>query len=145
ILSFLQPSPEPTERIVKLVYHTFLQRNDSVIGNLNAFRTNFRATLRDVAVANALSVAQLIYAILGIERMHLESGDVNQKARSDKFVVLVMVPQDVANVLTKKALYAFPEFLHAVDVLLLHPPTAVRRVRRSRFEALDLFLHFEIP
>ena len=48
------------------------------------------------------------------------------------FVVLVVVAQDVADVLAEEALDALAEFLHAVDVLLLHAPGAVRRVRRAR-------------
>src|SRR5438876_3199894 len=71
------PSPEPTERIIKLIHHPLLQRNDSVISDLDAFRTNFRATLGDVAVPNTLGVPQFLDAIFGIERMHLQRGDVN--------------------------------------------------------------------
>ena len=40
-------------------------------------------------------------------------------------LVLVVIAQHVAHVLAQKALDALPEFLHAVDVLLLHAPRAV--------------------
>ena len=82
-------------------------------------------------------------AVFGVERVHLECGGVNEKARPDEFIVLVMIAQHVANILAKKALDAFAEFLHAIDVLLLHPPRSVRRIGRSRFELLDLLLHLE--
>ncbi len=54
---------------------------------------------------------------------------------------LLVIAQHVADVLAQKALDALPEFLHAVDVLLLHAPRAVRRVGRARRELLDLLLH----
>ena len=65
--------------------------------------------------------------------MHLERGDVNKKARPDELVVLVMIAQHMADILAKKTLDAFPEFLDAIDVLLLpsarshpaHPAGAV--------------------
>jgi len=141
----LHPSPEPTQWIVKLIHHPFLQRNDSVVRDLDAFRANLRATLRDVAIANALRVSQFFDAILGVERMHLQRGDMNQKSRSDEFVVHLVVAQHVANVLAKKALDAFPELLDAIDVVLLHPPRSIGRVGRARLEFLNLFLHPKIP
>src|ERR1700757_281413 len=39
--------------IVKLVYNAFFERNNRVIGNRDVFGTDFRAALRDVAVANS--------------------------------------------------------------------------------------------
>jgi hypothetical protein len=64
----------------------------------------------------------------------------DQEARADELVVLVVVAQHVTDVLAQEALDALAEFLHAVDVFLLHPPRAVRRVGFARLERLDLFL-----
>ena len=91
------------------------------------------------------ALSQFLNAILGIERMHFKRRDVNQKSRPNKFVVHLMIAQHVANILAKKTLDAFPKFLHAIDVLLLHSPGSIRRIRRSRLELLDLFLHSKIP
>jgi hypothetical protein len=77
--------------------------------------------------------------------MHFQRGDVNQESRTDKFVVQLMVAQNMANILAKKAFDTFTKFLHAIDVLLLHSPGAVRRVSRSRFKRFDLLLHLKIP
>src|SRR6266404_7792135 len=111
ILTFpLQLLPDPSQRIVKIIHDPFLQRDDPVVGDLNVLRANFRATFGDVAVADPVRRAQFFEAILGIERMHLERGGVNEKARADEFVVLAMVAQDVADVLAKEALDTFPEF-----------------------------------
>ena len=51
-----------------------------------------------------------------------------------------MVAQDVADVLAEEALDALAEFLHALDVLLLHPPGAVGGVRRRGLNFLMLVL-----
>ena len=88
---------------------------------------------------------QFLDPVLGVERVHLQRRHVNEKTRPDELVVLVMVAQHVADILAKKTLDAFPEFLHAIDVLLRHPPRAVGRVRRARFEFLDPLFHREIP
>ena len=64
-------------------------------------------------------------AIGGVERVHLQRGRVDEEARADELVVLVVIAQDVAHVLAQEALDALAELLHAIDVLLLHPPGAV--------------------
>src|SRR5262249_54875670 len=63
----------------------------------------------------------------------------------DKFVIHRVIAQDVTDVLAQKTFDAFPEFLHTIDVFVLHTPCAVRRIRRSRLERFDLFLHSKIP
>jgi hypothetical protein len=47
------------QRIVKLINHALLQRNNRVIGDGDVFGTDFSAALGDVAVANATSLLQL--------------------------------------------------------------------------------------
>src|SRR5205085_4589754 len=122
ILSPFQPTPKPSERIVKFIHDSFLQWNDSVVSDLNAFRANFGAAFCDIAVADPLSVSQFFQSIFGIERMHLQRRHMNQKARSDELVVHLVIAQNMANVLAKKTFDALPEFLDAIDVGLLHPP-----------------------
>jgi hypothetical protein len=39
----------------------------------------------------------------------------------------------------------FPKFLNAIDIFLSHSPGSIWRIRWSRLEFLDLFLHPEIP
>src|SRR6185369_16295901 len=105
-----------------LVYDAFLKWNDSVIRNCNTFRTNFCTTFRYVAIAYAKEIFQFLGPILGVERMHFERGRVNQKPRSDEFLMLIMITKHVANVLAEVALDTLSEFLHAVYVFLLHSP-----------------------
>ena len=64
-------------------------------------------------------------AIVGVERMHLERRCIDEEARPDELLVLVVIAQHVADVLAQEALDALAEFLHAIDVALLHPPRAV--------------------
>ena len=49
---------KPAERIVELIHHALLQRNDRVVGDLDFFRTHLGAALGDVAVADAEIVLQ---------------------------------------------------------------------------------------
>ena len=77
--------------------------------------------------------------------MHFQRGGVNEEARADEFVVLVVVAQDVADVLAEETLDALAEFLHAIDVLLLHAPGAVGGIGRARLELLDLLFDAEVP
>ena len=88
-------------------------------------------------------VLELRHAVLGVERVHLERRAVDEEPRADELVVHVVVAQHVADVLAQEALDALAEFLHAVDVVLLHPPGAVRRVGLARLERLDPLLDLD--
>ena len=98
------------------VDYAFLERNDRVVRDRDAFGTNLRAALGDVAVSNSVRFAKLVSPILYVERMHLERGSVHEKARSDKSVELLVIAKNVADILAEIALDAFPEFLNAIDV-----------------------------
>src|SRR5439155_21417993 len=92
-----------------------------------------------------LWVTQFLQSFFGVERMHLESPHVNEKTRADKFVEHLIIAQDMPNALAKNTFNTLSKFLDAIDVGLLHPPGAVRRVRRARFKRLDSSLHQKIP
>src|ERR1051326_257471 len=133
------------DRIIKLIDDPLLQRDDRIIRDRNTLRTHFRATFRDIAIPNSLRFRELFKAILRIKRMHLQRSDINEKSRSDKLLVLIVLAKDVANILTQKTLNALSEFLHPIHVLLLHSPTSIRRIRRARLEFFNLLLNPEIP
>src|SRR5438477_170240 len=109
---------QSAQRIIKLVHDSFLERDDGVVRDRDVFGTNFRATLGDVAEADAVSFFQFFRSILSIERMHLQRGDINQVARANELVVLVMFAQNVAHILAQETLDALAKFFHAVDVFL---------------------------
>src|SRR5207302_11020665 len=121
-----------------------LERNYRVVRNSYVFRANLGATLRNVAVTNPLRFGEFLDPALRIERMHLQRRHINEEARPDKVVMLVMLAQHVTYVLAQKAFDAFSKFLHAVHIFLLHAPASIRRVGRARLEFLDLFLDPEI-
>src|SRR5262245_34547366 len=69
ISDLLLMSKEPEEssdRVVELVYSPFLERNDRVVSDLDAFRADGRATLRDVAVADAFRLDQFLDPVFGV-------------------------------------------------------------------------------
>src|SRR5215468_11497721 len=123
---------ELPERIVELVRHPFFERDDGVVGDRDGLGTDLRTALRDVAVADAVGVLEIARAALDVQRMHLESGHVNEKTGADELLVEMVLAKDVANVLAEEALDALAELLDTVDVGLRHPPRSVRRVRRPR-------------
>ena len=80
------------------------------------------------------SSLRALQAVAGIERIHLQLRRVDQEARTDEFLVQVVIAQHVAHVLAQEALDALAEFLDAVDVGLLHAPRAVGGVGLARLE-----------
>src|SRR2546422_234423 len=77
--------------------------------------------------------------------MHFQRGDMDEKAGTDEFRMLVMIAQNMADILAEVALDTFAEFLNAIDILLSHAPGSVGGVGCTRFEGLDLFLDLKIP
>ena len=133
------------QRIVEPIDDALLQGDDRVVGNRDLLRADLRAALRDVAVADAEGVRQVVRPILGVEGIHLQRRGVNEEPWADELVVEPMVAQDVADVLAEEALDALPELLHALGVGLRHSPRAVLGVGRTRFERLDPFLDVVVP
>src|SRR5436190_24355112 len=78
-----QPAPKPSQRTIKFLHHPFFQRNDSVVGDLNAFRANLGAAFRAVAVAESVSVSQFLQSLPGVARIHPQPSPVNRKRRAD--------------------------------------------------------------
>src|SRR5207302_2433498 len=57
-----QPDQAP-QRIVDLVHHALLERDDGVVGDVDAFRAHAGTALGDVAEPDALRLAQLADAV----------------------------------------------------------------------------------
>ena len=83
-----------------LVNDALLQRNNSIIGNGDALRTDLGTAFGDVAVTDAVHVFELLGAVLSVERMHLEGGRVNEEPRTDELLMLGVIAKDMTNVLT---------------------------------------------
>src|SRR5688572_16058770 len=73
--------------------------------------------------------------------MHLQSGDAHEESWSAELLLFVVIAQDMANILAKKTLDALAEFLHPVDVALVHLPFHVG----TRGEGRNLAVDFVIP
>src|SRR5262249_35990251 len=117
----------PHDGVVVVVDHALLQRNDRVVGDLDVLRADLGAALRDVAEPEAGSRPDELPAVHGVERVHVQLGQAHEEARPEELgLVLVVVPDDVADVLAQETFDALPELLPAVDVLLHHPVGAVR-------------------
>ena len=69
--------------------------------------------------------------------MHLQLRRVDEQPRADELLVQLVITQHVTHVLTEEALDAFPEFLNAIGVRLLHAPCPIRRIGRPRSEFPD--------
>src|ERR1051325_10770070 len=130
---------------MEFIHHTLLQWNDCIVRDGDVLGTNLRAAFGNVAIADAVRALQFVQPVLGIERVHLERGGVNQKTRADKLVVLVMLAEHMTHVLAQEALDALAEFLNAIDVRLCHPPRTIARIRGARLEGFDFFLHPKVP
>src|SRR5881296_67544 len=139
-----EPAPDATDRVVEVVHHAFLQRDDGVVGDVDRLGTDLGAALGDVAVADAGLLLQVAAARGGIERVHLEARDAYKEARAGEGVRALVVAQHVAHVLAEEALDALAELLHPVDVLLLHAPGAVG-LRRLRLEGRDAPVDLVVP
>src|SRR5262249_45342350 len=133
------------DRIVEVVHHAFLQRDDGVVGDVDRLGTDLRAALGDVAVPDPGRLLEVTRARRDVEGMHLQAGHADEETWAGEAVLLLVVAQHVADVLTEEALDALAELLHPVDVRLLDAPRAVRRVGRTRSEGRDALVHLVVP
>lgn len=144
-LSRLEHPKQPRDWIVELVDDALLHWDDRIVGNADVLGADFRATLSNVAVSDAVALLEIAHAILGIQRVHLKRRVVHDEAGADEFIVLVMVAQDMADILAEETLDALSELLHSIDIHLEHRPRTICIVGLSRLERLDLLLDAEVP
>ena len=70
------------------------------------------AALGDVAVAQAVLVLCHVLAVGLVQRVHVELGDAHEEARTrEGLLVVLVVTDDVAHVLTQEAFDALAELL----------------------------------
>ena len=75
------------QRIVVPADDALFERNDRVVGDRDAFRTNFGTALGDVAETYAELLSQIFNAIAYVQRMHFERGRIHQKSRPDELLL----------------------------------------------------------
>src|SRR5271154_144874 len=128
-------SRDPHQRIVISVHDALLQRNDGIVRDMDVLGTNFRAALRNIAVAQPQLILQHLQARNSIQRMHLESRYAYKESRPAKLRLLVVIAQNVANVLAQEALNTLSKFLHPVSIFLIKLPVRPR-LRLERWNLL---------
>src|SRR5262245_19417020 len=121
---------QPDQRVVLRVDDPFLERDDAVVRDLDVFGTHLRTTFRDVAQTKARLLLRQPLAVVGVERVHVEFGKPDEEPRArEALLVLIVVADHVAGVLTEEALDALAELLRPLDIDLRHPVRAVRLPR----------------
>ena len=128
------------EWVIKLIRNSFLQWYYGIVGNVNVLRTNRGAAFCNVAESNAMRILQISRAVFYVKWVHFQGGIVDHMPRTGEFVMQRMFAQYVTNILAKKALNAFSEFLHPVYVDLRHSPGSIRRVGRTGLKLFDALL-----
>src|SRR3954464_8723039 len=98
---------EPGHRVVLAVHHPLLERDDAVVGEVDALRADLGAALGDVAVAQAELLLRRLPPVPHVQRVHVELRQPDEEARAGEgLLVLLVVTDDVAGVLTEVALDA---------------------------------------
>src|SRR5881628_1081201 len=95
--------PEQPDDGIVAVGHPLLERDDPVVGDVDVLGAHLGAALRDVAEAHAGLLPHELRPIAGIERVHVEAGQLDEEARPREILLLLLVvADDVADVLAQK-------------------------------------------
>ena len=132
---------ELQQRVVASVDDALLERDDRVVGDVDAFGADFGAAFRDVAESEAALVRNELGPVERVERMHLEARDADQEPRPEVAAVQSVIAQDVTHVLAEEALDALAKLGDAVDVRLANRPVRVGLWR----ERWDPFVDLVVP
>jgi hypothetical protein len=80
------------EWIEKSIYNPFLQGNDRVVRNSDAFGTHLGTAFRDVAQPDAELLPQVFDPVACIEGVHFQRCYIDQESRPDELFVHMVVP-----------------------------------------------------
>ena len=140
----LELSHQPHQRIVEAIDDPFLQRDDGVVGDVDVFGARFGAAAGDVAQAGAALVLDLLDAVVGVEGVHVETGEAHHESWTGEVLLGLAIAQDVTHILTQEALDALAELLNPIDILLHHTVLAVG-VAWPRGEGANPFVLLVVP
>src|SRR5438132_5533326 len=76
---------------VEVVGHPLLHGDDAVVGDVNVLGADLAAALGDVAEADARVLLHERRAVHGVERMHVQAGDLDEEPRSRELLLEVVV------------------------------------------------------
>src|SRR5215212_3175964 len=132
---------QPFGRVVVLVGYALFEGDDGVVGDVDVDRADLGAALGDVAEAYAVLFLEVGEPVGLVHRVHLEPLVPDEEPRARELGVLVVRPEDVADVLAHEALDAPLRLVEALHVLLVH--------REGRLlaggEGRDPFGHLVVP
>src|SRR5262249_48276635 len=77
--------------IEEAIDNSFLERNDGVIGDRDAFRTNLSTTLCDTAQSNPELRFQILQSIAHVQRVHFQGRDMNEESWTNELFLHVML------------------------------------------------------
>src|ERR687898_2397694 len=134
-------SHQPLGRIVILIGDALLEWDDGVVGDVDVYRTDLGAALGYVAEPEAIVLLEVGQPVGLVHRVHLQPLVADEEPGACELGVLVVSPQDVADVLAHKALDALLRLVEALDILLVH------RERRllAGLERLDALRDLIVP
>src|SRR5215208_122552 len=132
---------QPFGRVVVLVCDALLEGDDGVVGDVDVDRADLCAALGDVAEPEAVVLLEVGQPVGLVHRVHLQPLVSDEEAWSCELGVFVVGPQDVADVLAHKALYALLRFVEALDILLVHG----ERSLLAGLERLDTLGRLVVP
>ena len=78
---------EFADRVVGFIRHPFFQRDDGIVCDRDVFGAHLGTALRNVAVADALSLGEFLGTVLRVERVHIQCRCVHEETRSDELVM----------------------------------------------------------
>src|SRR5215208_538474 len=111
---------QPLGRVVVLVCDALFEGNYGVVCDVDVHWTDLGAALGDVAEPDAVLFLEAVQPVRLVHRMHLEPLVSDEEPWARELGVLVVGPEDVADVLAHKALDAPLRLVEALDVLLVH-------------------------
>src|SRR5690625_1063057 len=115
-------SAGPGNRVITVTDYPLFHRDNRVVGDGDALRTDLGAALGDVAQPQAGVVLGEVAAVGGVQRVHLQLRQPDEHPRPrERLLVLLVVADHVADVLAQEALDALAELLGALHIHLLHP------------------------
>src|SRR5215211_9222802 len=132
---------QPLGRVVVLVGYALLEGDDGVVGDVDVNWADLGAALGDVAEAYAVVFLEVGEPVGLVHGVHLQPLVSDEEPGAGELGVLVVGPQDVADVLAHKALDALLRLVEALHVLLVHR----ERGLLAGLEGFDTLGHLVVP
>src|SRR5215210_7520674 len=132
---------QPFGGIIVFVRDALLVGYDGIVGDVDVYRADLGAALGDVAEPQAVVFLEVAEPVRLVHRVHLQPLVPDEEPGTGELGVLVVRPQDVADVLAHKALDTLLGLVEALDILLVHREGRLL----AGLEGLDALGHLVVP